>query len=276
MNTANDSTVHTGNAVHFSGQPPSGDPGTGAEPAAIGIDLGSGYIKIWASGRPLLHVPTIGGSLASPSRPIKRGRISDYEGLEAVLAGLAGRYHRPLPTGAVVVAARPVLADPGEETDIRRLLTDVFAPSRVLFIDTVRAAAIGAGAAPGPVIIADVGKDLTEVAVLAQGGVVGARRADIGLRDLIEPSASWPLVRTVADLFADLRRDRHSRQASATALGRGLVLVGGGATQPELAARIAGTLGLPVRPSATPLVAAVRGAGLAALAALRRSAVAAA
>jgi rod shape-determining protein MreB len=155
---------------------------------------------------------------------------------------------------------------------MRRVLTDVFLPSRMLFIDTVRAAAIGAGVAPGPQIVVDVGTDLTEVAVVTDGIVVGARRADIGMSDLIEPTASWPVIRTVVDLFSDLRRDRHCRQPAATALGRGLVLVGGGATQPELAARIAGTLGLPVRPSATPLVAAVRGAGLAALAALRRSA----
>lgn len=261
-----------GTAVHFSGQPPSGDHGTGAEPAAVGVDLGSGYLKVWASGRPLLRVPAIGDSLTSPARLVERGRPIDRAGLEAVLARLVGGYHRPLPAGAVVVACRPVLPGPDRDADTRRLLTDVFDPSRVLFIDSVRAAAIGSGAAAGPLIVADVGAELTEVAVLAQGRVVGARRADIGLSDLIEPTASWPVVHAVADLFAELRRDRHCRRPAATALGRGLLLVGGGANRPQLVARTAAALGLPVRPSATPLLAAVRGAGLAALAALRRTA----
>jgi rod shape-determining protein MreB len=171
-----------------------------------------------------------------------------------------------------VVACRPVLAGPDDEAAMRRLLTEVVAPSRVLFIDTVRAAAIGAGAAPGPLIVADVGGDLTEIALLAKGRVIGARRADVGMNDLIDPTASTPVVHAVAKMFSELRRDRHCRESAATALGRGIVLVGGGVTQPELAARIAGTLGLAVRPSSTPLVAAVRGAGLAALAALRRTA----
>ncbi|WP_327000627.1 hypothetical protein OHA72_36605 [Dactylosporangium sp. NBC_01737] len=55
---------------------------------------------------------------------------------------------------------------------------------------------------------------------------------------------------------------------------RGLLLIGG-ATGPQLAARPAGALGMAARPAAGPHAAAVRGAGLAAsaaLAALRRAA----
>jgi rod shape-determining protein MreB len=275
MYLADPTTVRAGGpstAVHVSGLPPSGDPAGDTEPAAVGIDLGSGSVKVWASGRALLRVPAVADSLTSPSRLVIRGRITDHAGLEGLLVRLVGRYHRPLPAGAVIVACRPVQAGPDWEDDVRRLLTAVFAPSRVLFVDTVRAAAIGAGAAPGPLVVADVGSDLTEVAVLANGGVVGARRADLGTGDLIEPGASMPVVHAVADLFSELRRDPRCRRPAATALGRGLVLVGGGAARPELAARIAGLLGLAVRPAAEPAVTAVRGAGLAALAALRRSA----
>ena len=118
----------------------------------------------------------------------------------------------------------------------------------------------------------DVGADLVEVAVLAGGRVVGARRADIGVTDLIDPTAPGPILHAVADLFTDLRRDPDCERPAATALGRGILLVGGGATRPHLAARLSATLGLTVRPSTMPLVTTVRGAGLAALAALRRTA----
>jgi rod shape-determining protein MreB len=247
-------------------------PSAGTEPAAVGVDLGSGYLKVWASGRPLVHVPAIGDSLTGPVRLVRRGRITDADGLRSVLVRVVARYHRPLPPGPVVVAGRPVLLGVDGETAARTVLTEAFAASRVLFIDGVRAAAIGAGAMPGPMLVADVGADLVEVAVLSGGRVVGARRADIGMNDLIDPTSPSPIVHTVADLLTELRRDPECRAAAATALGRGVVLVGGGATRPSLAARISATLGLAVRPSALPRVTAVRGAGLAALAALRRSA----
>jgi rod shape-determining protein MreB len=272
---ATDRAVESGaptTSSHFSGQPPSDDPTSVTEPTAVGVDLGSGYLRIWASGRPLVDVPTIRDSLTSPRRLVRRGRITDPDGLRAVLARVIARDDRPLRPGPVVVACRPVLLGPDGEATARRLLTGAFAPSWLLFIDSVRAAAIGAGAAPGPLLLADVGADLTEVAVLSGGHVIGARRADIGMNDLIDPTSLGPIVRTVADLLTELRRDPDCRQPAATALGRGVVLVGGGATQPHLAARISATLGLAARPSAMPRVAAVRGAGLAAMAALRRTA----
>lgn len=263
-------------ASHFSGQPPSDDPASVTEAAAVGVDLGSGYLRIWASGGPLVDVPTIGDSLTAPGPLVRRGRITDAEGLRAVLARVIARNHGQLPSGSVVVACRPVLSGPGDEAAARRLLTEAFAPSRLLFIDSVRAAAIGAGAAPGSLLVADVGADLVEVAVLSGGRVVGARRADIGMNDLIDCTSPGPIAYTVADLFTELRRDPDSRKPAATALGRGIVLVGGGATRPHLAAQISATLGLAVRPSAIPRVTAVRGAGLAAMAALRRTAMVAA
>jgi hypothetical protein len=61
--------------------------------------------------------------------------------------------------------------------------------------------------------------------------VVGARRADIGVNDLIDPTAPGPILHAVADLFTELRQDPDCRKIAATALGRGVVLVGGGATR---------------------------------------------
>jgi rod shape-determining protein MreB len=257
--------------VHFSGAPP-GRRDDAVEPAAVGIDLGSGYTRIWASGRQLLHVPTIGPDLTRPARPVRRGRISDPAELATFLSHLLRRHHRRLPAGAVVVACRPVLATEDDDTVARQLLTEVVAPSRLLFIDTVRAAAIGADARPGGLLVADVGAELTEVALLIDGRVAAARRAEIGMNDLIRPTDADPITHTIVDLVRDLRRDRRSRRPAATAIGRGLLLVGGGATQPQLAARTAAALELPVRSAPEPHLAAVRGAGRAALSALRRTA----
>lgn len=240
------------------------------EPAAVGIDLGSGHTRIWASGRPLVQSPTISDSLTNPKRLMRRGRITDTAALQDLLVRLIERYGRPLPTGATIVACRPVLSTPNDDHTVRQLLTETFNPSHLLFTSTVRAAAIGAGAAPGPVLVADVGAQLSEVAFLANGALLAARRATIGLDDLIGTTAVGTLARTLADLIEDLRRDPRCR-AAGVAARRGLLLVGGGATLPELAARTARALKVPVRPIKRPRVAATHGAGLAALAALRRA-----
>jgi rod shape-determining protein MreB len=260
----------TATAVHFSGAPP----GTAADvdPAAVGVDLGSGYTRIWASGRPTLHVPTVSDSLTDPTPLIRRGRITDAAGLQDLLTRLLRYHHRPVPAGAVLVACRPVLTTDEDELTTRRLLTTVFAPSRVLFIPTVRAAAIGAAAAPGALVVADVGAQLTEVALVDRGGLIAAHRADLGMRDLVRHTAIEPIVRTIVELVGELRRDPDRREQTTTALRDGLLLVGGGAAQPQLAARAAGALNAAVRSATRPRLAAVRGAGLAALAALRRTA----
>jgi rod shape-determining protein MreB len=242
------------------------------EPAAVGLDLGSAYTRIWVSGRPMLHVPTISESLTNPVSLIRRGRIADGSGLQALLERLVRRYPRPVPAGAVLVACRPVLADADDDLAVRRLLADVFDPSRVLFIDTVRAAAVGAGAGPGVQMVVDVGAQLTEVAILAGAGVTAARRAELGANDFIRPATPEVLVGTIVRLVGELRRDPGSRALASTAVSGGLLLVGGGASRPGLAAALAGALQTAVRSAARPRVTAVHGAGLAALSVLRRTA----
>jgi rod shape-determining protein MreB len=241
-------------------------------PAAVGIDLGSGYTRIWASGRPLVQLRSLNDSLSNPRPLMQRGRIADPTGLQALLARILARYQHPLPAGAVVVACRPVLNTPDDDNRMRDLLSTVFDPSRLLLTSTVRAAAIGAGAAPGPVLIADVGAQLTEVALLASGGLIAARRADVGIRDLIGRTAVDVVVHALAELVQDLRRERQPHDVYSAAAHRGLTLVGGGASAPELVARTAGALRLPVRSARHPRIAAVHGAGLSALAAIRRTA----
>jgi rod shape-determining protein MreB len=66
-----------------------------------------------------------------------------------MLSQLIGRYPDPILPSGVVVACRPVLTGEQDEARMRRVFDAVSAPSRLVFIDTARAAAIGSGAAAG-------------------------------------------------------------------------------------------------------------------------------
>ncbi|MFG2045040.1 rod shape-determining protein [Dactylosporangium sp. NPDC048998] len=240
------------------------------QPTAVGVDIGGAYTRIWTSGRPLMHARSRDRA-AGAQAAVRRGRIADPAAARSMLAGLFGGYDRPVPPGATVVACRPVHTNGSDEHALRQTLADVLAPGRLLFIDSIRAAAIGAGAAPGPLLVVDLGAQVTEAAVLAGGGVVDAARHEVGLDDVTGPDTEETVVAAVVDLLGRLRRERQHRQAVAAAAHGGLLLVGGGANRPRLVASIAAAVDVPVRRPAAPHLVAVRGAGLAALAALRRA-----
>ncbi|MEV8512122.1 rod shape-determining protein [Dactylosporangium sp. NPDC051484] len=238
------------------------------EPTAVGVDIGGAYTRIWTSGRPLVHARS--RDLATGTRAVvRRGRITDPAAARSMLATLFGGYDRPVPSGATVVACRPVRTGENEQQALRQTLNAALAPGRLLFIDSIRAAAIGAGAAPGPLLVVDLGAQVTEAAVLAGGGVLDAARHEVGIDDVTGPGAEATMVAAVVDLLGRLRRAPQHRQAAAAAARGGLLLVGGGANRPRLAASIAAAVDVPVRRPAAPHLVAVRGAGLAALAALR-------
>jgi rod shape-determining protein MreB len=244
-----------------------------AAPVPVAVDLGSGSVRVWAAHRGTLSGPS-GDVSACTGSLVRRGRIVDAEGCRVLLSELLRRYPEPVPAGGVVVACRPVLAAPVDQQEMRRLLTAVFAPSRVLFIDTVRAAAIGVGAAAGTLVIADIGAHLSEVAVLEEGHVVAARRADIGTGDIGTQTGIDLLTGTVARQVADVRDDPAVLGVDRALTRRGLVLVGDGAAQPQLAMRLSAALRTRVHCAAAPRSAALNGAGLAAMAALRHPALA--
>jgi rod shape-determining protein MreB len=247
------------------------------EPAAVALDLGSSYARLWVAGwgtRTAPHAAAAG--LMRPERPLWRGRVTDSAACEAILTHLLHQYPQRLPADPVVVACRPVLAAPADQDAVRRVVTAVFAPGRMLFIDTPRAAAIGAGVASGVVLIADVGAQVIEVAVLADGRTVAARRADRGTRDMTLGASTDLVAHTVARLVQEMRRSPGARRWVEAALPRGLVLVGDGATWPQLTARLTEALPVSVRSAARSRTVALYGAGMAALAACRHPAVAAA
>ena len=186
-----------GPAGHRRDAPPAATDRRG-EPAAVAVDLGSGQARLWAVGDGIRAAPSAGEALSRPTPLVRRGRIVDAAGCVSLLTRLLHTFPQALPAGPVVVACRPVLATAADQDAIRRVVTAVFAPSRVLLIDTVRAAAIGSGAAAGVLLVVDVGAQLTEVAVLVDGRVAAARRAETGTHDRC---AGW--------CVAAARRRRH-------------------------------------------------------------------
>jgi rod shape-determining protein MreB len=229
--------------------------------SALAVDLGSGTTGLWAT-----HRGTVSDS--SDADLVSRGRVVDADGCVTLLTRLAQQFPQPVPPGGVVVACRPVLSTESEQATTRHVIEAAFAPRRILFIDTVRAAAIGSGAAAGSLLIADIGAQLTEIALLDHGRVVAARRADIGTRDLGQGATIELLTGAVAEHFGDLRADCDPgdlREATA----RGLLLVGDGALHPDLPAALSEALRLPVHRADAPRTAALSGAGSAAASALR-------
>lgn len=242
----------------------------GARPAALAVDIGSGWVGLQVAGQPGIGGPS--DAFAAPRTLVSRGRITDPAGCGLLLRQLLRSYDRPVPAGAVVLACRPVRATVAEQLVLRQVLADVFSPSRLLFIDTVRAAAIGTGAAAGHLLIADIGAQLSEVALLGHGRVGHAHRADLGTADLSGGVGSDVLAAQVAQAVEQVLREAGPSAELAAAQARGLLLVGDGATRPHLVKQLSARLGLPVHVAAAPRTAALAGASLASASAARHPA----
>jgi rod shape-determining protein MreB len=232
------------------------------------VDLGSCTIGVWAA-----HHGTVSGSCddgrAGPL--VRRGRVVDVDGCARALSRLVRQYTQPLPAGSVVVACRPLLAGKTDLQAARRVIDAVLAPARLLFVDTVRAAAIGSGAAAGSLLVADVGAELTEVALLVDGRVRVARRTELGTRDLSRGATVDLIGDNVRRHIDDLRVDADAAELR-TALARGILLVGDGATHLDLAPTISRMVPMRVHRAAAPRTAALNGAGRAAMSLLRHPA----
>ena len=238
-----------------------------AAPTALAVDLGSSTIGVWAAHRGTVSGPC-GDAYASVTTLVRRGRIVDVDSCITMLSQLIGRYSDPIPSGGVVVACRPVLAGEQDQARMRHVLEAVFEPSRLVFIDTVRAAAVGSGAAAGTLLIADLGAQLTEVAVLKNGHVIAARRAEIGTCDL-DRGATADLISDIVARHIDDMRVSSAASDLPSATKRGLLLVGDGAVYPDLSAALSTTLRLHVHRAVAPRTAALNGAGLAAMSLIR-------
>lgn len=228
---------------------------------AVAVDLGSNTAGVWAARRGVVSGPTGGDA-------VRRGRVADVDGCTSVLTSLIERLPAPMPPADLLVACRPVLTSEADEALMRRVLDSAFAPRRIVFIDSVRAAAIGAGATAGSLLIADIGAQVTQVALLDHGRVAAARRTGIGTRDLDRGATVDLLTDVVAGHLRNLREDNPDADL-AEAVERGLLLVGDGASRPGLSGALAAATGLRVHRATDPHTTALNGARIAAASALR-------
>ncbi|MCZ0982681.1 rod shape-determining protein [Streptomyces diastatochromogenes] len=144
---------------------------------------------------------------------------------------------------------------------------------RVIAVDSARAAA--AYAAPsggGPLLVVDLGAQLTEVTLVVDGLVEDARLAEVGLDDLpVSGSAPDTIAATTADMVSDLWRHDHTGSVRG-ALRRGVLVTGGGALRLDVTSRLAHLLRARLRLANDPATSVVRGAGLMLASALRHPA----
>lgn len=234
---------------------------------ALAVDLGSCRAGVWAAQQGTVSAPWSEWSTAAGTL-VRRGSIVDVDGCTRTLSRLVRQYPQPVPAGGVVVACRPVLASEADQDATRRVIDAVLAPARVLFIDTVRAAAVGSGAAAGTLLVVDIGAELTELALLEGGHVRAARRTELGTRDLTRGATVELISESVRRHLDDLRAGPDVA-GLLTAMARGMLLVGDGALHLGLAPALSRMLGLRVHRAAAPRTTALHGAGLAAMSLLR-------
>ncbi|WP_432152802.1 rod shape-determining protein [Streptomyces sp. bgisy029] len=237
------------------------DPLLGGGSLLDGSDLGSGTGLSSGSGLSSgldLDLGTVPGRDAE--RPVRRGRIVDPESCGRLLGRIADAALGPDRTDSVIVLSHPVLAGAVHRNTARELLAGL-GPTRVLVLSSARAAAAYAGPRDaGPLLVVDMGAELTEVTLLVGGRIADARQAESGLSDLDPATLPATLVGTVLDMVKSMwRQDRHG--AIRGALRKGPVLAGGGALRPDVTDRLARCLGTPVRLAEDPSTTVVRGAG---------------
>ncbi|MFF6872663.1 rod shape-determining protein [Streptomyces sp. NPDC012450] len=238
-----------------------GGRGAGRPVRGIALDIGSSRTRAWA--------PGAGVFADVPSGPVRRGRVTDADSQLRLLRRLTAAAPGGDGHDTVVMLTHPVLAGREEREAVKRVV-DGLGAVRVFAVDSARAAA--AYAAPpgdGPLLVVDLGAQLTEVTLVVDGLVVDARLAEVGLDDLPESgSAPDSVAGTAADLVSDLwRRDRTG--AVRGALRRGVLVTGGGALRLDVTGRLAHVLRARLRLSNDPSTSVVRGAGLMLASALR-------
>lgn len=224
----------------------------------LAIDLGSSRTRAWVPGRGIVFDPLADDTAA---RPVRRGRIIDPESCGRLLGRIADAALGPDRSDTVMVLSHPVLAGAEHRSAARELLA-ALGPAGIVVLDSARAAAAYADPrGGGPLLVIDLGAELTEVTLLVDGMVADARQAETGLSDSMADSVPGAAVRTVLDMVMSMwRQDRHG--ALRGALRKGPLLAGGGALRPDITNRIAVRLGVPVRLADDPSTAVVRGAGL--------------
>jgi rod shape-determining protein MreB len=226
----------------------------------LAIDLGSSGARAWVPGQGLVVGGPADGESGS-GRPVRRGRIVDPASCAGVLDRLADTALGAHRQDSVIVMSHPVLAGQEHRALARELVVALGASGAVVLNSASAAAACAGRLGGGPVLVVDMGAELTEVALLVDGRVADARQTDVGLSDIEPGSLPAELACNVLGMITSMwREDQHG--AVRGALRRGPVLTGGGALRRDVTDRIAACLGVPVTIVPDPSTAVVRGAAL--------------
>ncbi|MFG1812212.1 rod shape-determining protein [Kribbella sp. NPDC049174] len=234
----------------------------------LALDLGSARTRAWLPTVGLVvDAPTIAPPFAEAGYPVRRGTIVDPAGAAALLGHLLRSHRAPRYRPALVVVTHPVLSTDADRSAVLTVVESL-RPRAVLTIESVRAAALGANAdLVRPLLVIDLGADLTEVAVLTGGALIEARRVPLGTSDFGSITVD-DLVDAVGELVTVLLHRPCGPQV-VDALDRGPLLTGGGAMRPAITYRLAKRLSSPIQTAFAPHTVAVRGACAALLAANR-------
>ncbi|MFF8919244.1 rod shape-determining protein MreC [Streptomyces sp. NPDC015032] len=230
----------------------------------LALDLGSSRTRVWLPGHGVIAVTEACGDFgaeAGQGRPVRRGRIVDPVSCGRMIGRIADTALGADRADTVIVLSHPVLAGTEHRAAARELMA-ALGPVSVIALDSARAAAACAGPQDGgPLLVVDIGAELTEATLLVDGLVRDARQAETGLSDLAPSEPPTAVVRTVLDMVLEMwKQDRHG--AVLGALRKGPLLAGGGAARPDITDRIAVRLGVPVRLADDPATTVIRGAGL--------------
>lgn len=225
---------------------------------AIAIDLGSARTRVWAAGRQgILDVPTVTGTDTCTAHPVQRGTIVDPADAARLLSRLLAD-HMQKRAQPVIAFTMPVLSGRHHYTTAVGVL-QVLRPRTVLALDSVMAITLAAEADPfRPLLVIDLGAHLTEVALLADGEIMTARREAVGTRDLEERTPA-DLVTAITSVITRMMREDPLPQF-VDALDRGPLLAGGGALRSELVHQLSAQVHAPITPVRQPHTSAVRGA----------------
>lgn len=227
--------------------------------SGIALDLGSARTRARVSGRrTILDVPTVTLPGDGSIHPVLRGTIVDTPATARMLERLLGHLLPPF-GNRLIVLTTPVLGGVAFRTQARTAL-EPLRPHTVLTVPSARAVATAAGADPTrPLLVVDIGADITEVVLIADGNVTDARHAVLGTSDLDSLTPPTQITDTVVAMVTTMLEEDHTTQ-TLDALRRGILLAGGGALRPDITFSLTSRLHTPVKPVAAPHTAAVRGA----------------